>query len=102
MRRTIAGALAALVAALVLTVAQPSFADNKVINLNTATTAELVDLKGIGQAKAQAIVAYRDKNGAFKSVDDLRHVQGIGAKLLEQIRPQITVGSADTKSAAKQ
>jgi competence protein ComEA len=67
------------------------------INLNTATAAELSALKGIGDAKAQAIVAHREKNGNFKSVDDLKAVAGIGDKLLEQLRPQVTI-SSDAKS----
>jgi len=49
------------------------------------------ELTGIGLSRAQAIVAYREKNGAFKSVDDLRKVKGIGAKTLEQNRANIRV-----------
>ena len=72
--------------------------EEKLVNLNTASAAELSDLKGIGQAKAQVIVAYREKNGPFKSVDDLRQVSGIGDKLLEKLRPHVTV--APTAAAA--
>lgn len=61
------------------------------INLNTATATELATLKGIGPAKAQAIVEHRDKNGPFKSIDDLKMVRGIGDKMLEQLRPQLSV-----------
>ena len=66
------------------------------LNLNTATAAELATLKGIGPAKAQAIIEHRDKNGDFKSVDDLKLVRGVGDKMLEELRPQLTV---DGKSA---
>jgi competence protein ComEA len=65
------------------------------VNLNTATAAELSSLKGIGDTKAQAIIAHREKNGAFKSVEDLKAVAGIGDKLVEQLRPQVTLGAAE-------
>jgi competence protein ComEA len=61
------------------------------ININSATAAELDSLSGIGPAKAQAIVDYRDQNGPFQTVDDLLNVPGIGPKILESIRDQITV-----------
>ena len=61
------------------------------VNLNTASSTELQTLSGIGASKAQKIIAYRDSNGAFKSVDDLTKVSGIGEKTLEAIRDQICV-----------
>jgi competence protein ComEA len=70
------------------------------VNLNTASVAELEGLKGIGAAKAQAIVEHRDKNGQFQSVDDLKLVRGIGDKMLEQLRPQVTVGGKVESAAA--
>jgi len=62
------------------------------LDLNAATAAELEDLPGIGPAKAQAIVAFRESVGPFRSVDDLLKVKGIGPKLLEQIRPFVRAG----------
>ena len=65
------------------------------INLNTADAATLArEMKGIGESKARAIVEHRQKNGAFRSVDELALVKGIGAKTLENNRSRLTVGSA--------
>ena len=61
------------------------------LNINTATAAQLESLSGIGTAKAQTIVAYRDEHGPFKKVDDLALVKGIGAKTVEKLRNEITV-----------
>jgi competence protein ComEA len=64
------------------------------IDINTADATALEQVKGIGPARAAAIVEYRDKNGPFKSVDELTRVPGIGAKSLESMRDQVRVGSA--------
>ena len=60
------------------------------ININTADAATLEQLRGVGPAKASAIVAYRDENGPFNSINDLVNVPGIGERSLEQVRDQIT------------
>jgi competence protein ComEA len=70
------------------------------VNLNTATKAELESVKGIGPAKADAIIAYRAKT-PFKSVDDLDGVKGFGKKSIDKIRAEVTVSGA-TKSAPTQ
>ena len=62
------------------------------ININTADEAQLTSLKGIGPDKAKAITQYRQEHGPFKTVDDLKHVSGIGDKTLAALRPFITVG----------
>jgi len=54
----------------------------QVVHLNKSTVDDLVTLKGIGHKKAQAIVAYREQVGAFKSIQDLIKVKGIGEKIL--------------------
>jgi competence protein ComEA len=61
------------------------------INLNTASAAELAELKGIGEKKAQAIVDYREKQGKFTSVDQLAEVGGIGPATLDANRDMIIV-----------
>jgi len=62
------------------------------VNINTADARTLAkELDGIGPAKAQAIVEYRQKNGSFKSAEDLLKVEGIGNKVLEQNRDNIRV-----------
>jgi len=70
-------------------VGQPVLAQGK-INLNTATVEQMVELKGIGEAKAQKIVEYRNKH-KFTSVDQIVEISGIGEKLLEKLRNQLTV-----------
>ncbi|MGE0683226.1 MAG: ComEA family DNA-binding protein [Candidatus Binatia bacterium] len=61
------------------------------VNINTADEAALMTLKGIGKGKAKTIIEYRQKNGPFKSVDDLTKVKGIGDKTLTQLRDLLTV-----------
>jgi competence protein ComEA len=60
------------------------------VNINTADAQTIADsLGGIGLKKAQAIVDYRDKNGAFKTIEDLSQVSGIGAKTIEKNKADI-------------
>lgn len=62
------------------------------VNLNTADAATLErELLGIGQVKAEAIVAYRDEHGAFASVDELLEVKGIGEATLEKNRDKLSI-----------
>lgn len=70
------------------------------VNLNTATVEELDSVKGIGPSKAKAIVEYRNKNGQFKSVDDLKGVKGFGEKSVAKLRGDLTVGNAPATAAA--
>ncbi|MDX9953543.1 MAG: ComEA family DNA-binding protein [Anaerolineae bacterium] len=62
------------------------------INLNTATLADLLTLPGIGEIRAQAILAYRAEHGPFVHVEDLQNVEGIGPTTYERLTPYITVG----------
>jgi competence protein ComEA len=61
------------------------------LDLNTATEAQLEALPGIGPSLAQAILAEREREGGFHSVDDLRRVRGIGDVRFAQLRPLVTV-----------
>lgn len=63
------------------------------VDINKADAATLAqELNGIGLKKAQAIVAYRDLNGSFKSMDDLVNVKGISDKTIEKNRENILLG----------
>lgn len=69
---------------------QEEVSDGKV-NINTAEMEELMTLSGIGQAKAQAIISYRQENGSFHSVEDLVNVSGIAQGTLDKIKENIKV-----------
>lgn len=74
------------------------------VNINTATQSELESVKGLGAAKAKAIIAYREKNGPFKSLDELDKVKGFGKATVEKLRPELaaeaTPNVATDKSGA--
>lgn len=62
------------------------------VNINNASAAEIAEtLSGIGLAKAEAIVTYRDENGGFTSVDELQSVKGIGPATVEKNRERIAL-----------
>ncbi len=65
--------------------------NTSLVNINTATVAELTTIKGIGESKAQAIISYRTDKGPFKSINDLLNVSGIGDALFDKIKEFITV-----------
>ena len=64
-----------------------------VINLNTASAADLENLPGIGAKMAERIVEYRQKNGPFKKIEDLMNVKGIGEKNFLKLKARLTVGA---------
>ena len=87
----IKGLNAALVAATML--AQIAIAGP--VDVNTADAKTLArELQGIGMAKAEAIVTYREKNGPFKSADDLAKVKGLGKKLVDQNKSNLKFEAA--------
>jgi competence protein ComEA len=67
------------------------------VNINTASAAELDALPGIGAKVAARIVEYRQKNGPFKKVEELMNVRGVGEKNFLKLKGQITVGAAKTE-----
>lgn len=71
------------------------------VNLNTASKEELQAVKGIGAKKAEAIIEYRNKNGLFKTVDDLKNVKGFGDKSVGNMRSELTVDAAAPAKAEK-
>ena len=89
--------LAALLAAPVVLAdqaAQPAkAAQTTVVNINTATTDQLIGLPGIGAKMAARIIDYRQKNGGFKKLEDLMNIQGIGEKNFLKLKPLITLGT---------
>jgi len=62
------------------------------VNLNTASSAELETLPGVGAKMAARIIEYRQKKGPFKKIEELMNVQGIGEKNFLKLKPQLTVG----------
>jgi len=61
------------------------------VNLNTATKEELMTLKGIGEAKAEDIIRYREKSGGFKKIEDIMKISGIKEAGFQKIKDDITV-----------
>lgn len=87
--------------ALALAFAFPALAAQPV-NINTADAPTLAtSLRNVGETKAEAIVAYREANGAFKTADDLANVKGIGEKTVELNREFILLEGAPKPVAAK-
>jgi competence protein ComEA len=75
-------------------IALPVFA---AVNINTATQSELEAVKGLGPAKAKAIIAYREANGGFKSLNDLDHVKGFGKASVDKLKNELSVGAEKAK-----
>lgn len=69
--------------------------EGEIMDLNTASAADLERLPGIGAGRAQAIVDWRQANGGFDRVEDLTRVKGIGQATLEGIRPYVQVGQGN-------
>lgn len=65
--------------------------DGDKVNINTADLDKLTTLKGVGASTAQKIIDYREQNGKFKSIDELKNVRGIGDKKFDAIKDKITI-----------
>jgi len=81
-----------LTMALVMSWAVPAISEEMgIVNINTANVEKLMTLEGIGEAYAQRIVEFRDKNGPFKNPQDLTKIKGIGERILELNKGRIVV-----------
>ncbi len=69
------------------------------VDINKAGQAELESVKGIGPKKAKAIIEHRDKNGPFKSIDDLAKVKGFGKSSVDKVRANLSVAESPGKDA---
>lgn len=75
-------------------IAFPVFA---AVNINTATQSELEAVRGLGPAKAQAIIQHREANGSFKSLDELDNVKGFGKASIEKMKGELSVGPGNAQ-----
>lgn len=73
------------------TITDSSTSSSNKVRINHATQEEIESLSGIGPAKAQAILQYREENGPFKTIEDLLEISGIGEKTLENFEDNILV-----------
>lgn len=71
------------------------------VDINTADQKELESVKGIGPAKAKAIIDYRKQNGPFKSVDDLANVKGMDKKGIARMKGELSAGEGKKMDSAK-
>ena len=62
------------------------------VNINTADKSKLMTLTGIGEAKAEAIIQYREEHGGFRSIEELKQIEGIKDGVFNKIKDKITVG----------
>ncbi len=72
------------------------------VNLNAASLAQLQSLPGVGPSTAQRILDYRQKNGAFKKIEELMNVKGLGEKSFLKLKPLITVSGEKSLAAEGQ
>jgi len=83
-------------------IVRPTFHDARKVNVNAASVEELVRLPGIGEVLAGRIVAHREENGRFPSIDELLAVRGIGPKVLEAIREHVTIEGEEREISSDQ
>jgi competence protein ComEA len=102
MRKSIRFAVAALAfAAAVLASSGAALAADKTaapqgkVNINTASVDQLAELPGVGPSLAARIVEYRQKNGGFKTANELLNIKGIGDKSFAKLEPHVTAGGGD-------
>lgn len=61
------------------------------VNINTATESELDTLPGVGPSRAKDIIKYREENGGFKTIEDLKNIKGIGESSFEKLKDMVTI-----------
>ena len=97
-RNVLAGIVAGVLLAAPITPARaqqapPAAARAAALDINTATVADLEGLPGVGRRTAERIVEHRQKNGAFKKIEELMNVKGIGEKSFLKLKPLIAVSA---------
>ena len=75
----------------------PVAASTEIVNLNSATVAQIAALPGIGLKTAELVVEYRQKNGPFKKIEEVMNVRGIGEKSFLRIKDRLTVAAKTEK-----
>ena len=88
--------LSGLGAATAAAEAPPAETAKKVVNINTATAAELARLPRVGEKLGQRIVDHRQKNGAFRRAEDLMEVKGVGEKMFQTLKPYLALSGPTT------
>ena len=80
-----------LIGSMLVMAALIAFPAYSAVNINTATQSELEAVKGVGPAKAKAIISYRESKGGFKSLDELDNVKGFGKASIEKLKSDLVV-----------
>ena len=86
-----------LIGSMLVLAALIAFPAYSAVNINTATQSELEAVKGVGPAKAKAIISYRESKGGFKSLDELDNVKGFGKASIEKLKVDLVVQPAKAK-----
>jgi len=95
--RRLAAVLAIACLTMTMVVPAAAAADTALVNINTASAAQLETLPRIGPAIARRIIAYREENGPFKRPAELMNVKGIGESIFMQLKELITTGQKAEK-----
>ena len=86
-----------LIGSMLLLSALVAFPAYAAVDINTATQSELEAVKGLGPAKAKAIIMYRESKGGFKTLDDLDNVKGFGKASIDKLKADLVVSSVKAK-----
>ncbi|MBT9590732.1 MAG: helix-hairpin-helix domain-containing protein [Thiobacillus sp.] len=86
-----------LIGNMLILAALVAFPAYSAVDINTATQSELEAVKGLGPAKAKAIITYRESKGGFKSLDELDNVKGFGKASIDKLKADLAVGSVKPK-----